>query len=85
METSKKNLRDAVSAAQFALHECVLFLDTHTDDSAALEKFNMYKKRYNELVKQYESQCGPLTVASDFGNMSFEWINNPWPWEKEAN
>ncbi len=85
MDLSKKKLRDAVSAAQFALLECAMFLDTHTDDMAALEKFQMYRKRYLELVKQYEAQYGPLTIAADFGDMSFDWINDPWPWEKEAN
>lgn len=80
-----QQLLNAVRAAQFAMHEMVLYLDTHPYDKEALKKFDVYRLRYKELLKQYESEFGPLSASSDFGSNGFDWIKNPWPWEKEAN
>ena len=81
----KQMLLDAVRAAHFAMLEAGLFLDTHPCDREALKKFEVYRLRYKELTKQYEDEYGPLTLCSDFGSDGFDWIKNPWPWEKEAN
>ena len=81
----KQRLLDAVRAAQFAMLETGLFLDTHPCDKEALKKFENYRLRYKELVKEYEEEYGPLTLSSDFGSDGFDWIKAPWPWEKEAN
>ena len=85
MEMNQRNLLRTISEAQFAFLECGMFLDTHPDDKHALEKFEMYRLRMEELVKQYEKMYGPLTLSADFGNDGFAWGNGPWPWEKEAN
>ena len=82
---TQKQLLNSISAAQFALTELGLYLDTHPTDKKALEKFEAYRSKYLTLVKQYESQFGPITLIGDFGNDGFDWVENPWPWEKEAN
>ncbi len=81
----KKNLLDCVRAAHFAMLEAGLYLDTHPYDTEALKKFEVYRLKYKEFVKQFEEQYGPLTLCGDFGSDGFDWINDPWPWEKEAN
>ena len=81
----QQKLLDGVRAAHFAMLETGLYLDTHPYDNEALKKFEVYRLRYKELTKQYEEQYGPLTLCSDFGGDGFDWIKNPWPWEKEAN
>ena len=81
----RQQLLDSLRAAQFAMHEMVLYLDTHPNDTEALKKFDAYRLRYKELSKQYEREYGPLTAPGDFGANGFSWGNNPWPWEKEAN
>ncbi len=81
----KHELLDCIRAAHFAMLEAGLFLDTHPTDSAALKQFEVYRLRYKEFVKEYEKEYGPLTLSGDFGGNGFDWIKNPWPWEKEAN
>lgn len=85
MEMNKKKLLDCISATQFALVELGLYLDTHPHDREALEKFESARARLKAYIKQYEQQFGPLTLMGDFGNDGYDWIKNPWPWEKEAN
>ena len=85
MDMDKQQLLDCVRAAQFAMHEMVLYLDTHPYDAEALKKFEVYRLRYKEFLKQYEKEYGPLSASGDFGSNGFDWVKNPWPWEKEAN
>lgn len=66
----------------FAAHDLNLYLDTHPDDQSMITLFNDYRKKKDELMKNYEEQYGPLTVSSSAmdGN-TYSWMNSPWPWE----
>lgn len=81
------NDRDAllrrISAAQFAAWETHLFLDTHPDDEAALQNMNRYRETANELIRDFEKQFGPLTIADVYGDTRFSWLDSPWPWDAE--
>ena len=82
MQNNKATLLKRLSAAGFAAHETVLFLDTHPNDAAALEAFNKYVEVYRKLYKEYLEIYGPLTAFdSKCNNGSFEWVEGPWPWE----
>jgi spore coat protein JB len=78
----KKKLLIRLSSIQFAMLELRIYLDTHKDDSEALEMFNNYKEKYDSLVKEYEKEFGPLTVN---GYNSDEWLCDPWPWDNDFN
>ncbi len=79
---SKTKLLRRVSALGFAMQEFRLFLDTHPDDTDALELFNNYKKKYDAAKDEYEKEYGPLTLN---GYNSDEWLKNPWPWDNADN
>lgn len=85
MDNIQRKLLKAISEAQFAFYECSMFLDTHPDCSEALAQREKFRKRYETLINQYEREFGPITLSADFGNDGFNWVNDPWPWEKEAN
>lgn len=85
MNNKQKELLLKIREMQFALLECGLFLDTHKDSTEALEKLREYGSKAEALKKEYETEYGPLTLSTDFGDGGFDWINDPWPWEKEAN
>ena len=74
----REKLMKRLSAAQFALYELRLFLDTHKDDKEALSMFEKYQSKFDALKKEYEEQFGPLTLN---GINSDEWLKDPWPWE----
>jgi spore coat protein JB len=85
MEITEKALLKQISEMQFAFYECLLYLDTHPKDKDALKKFEHYRVKLSELMALYESRFGPITMTGDFGNDGFDWVSDPWPWEKEAN
>ena len=71
-----------LSAIAFAAHELNLYLDLHPEDQSMLTLFNDYRKKSNDLIKEYEEKYGPLTVSSNSleGN-TFTWATDTWPWE----
>ena len=71
-----------LSAIAFAAHELNLYLDLHPEDQSMLALFNDYRRKSNELTREYEEKYGPLNISSNSldGN-NFTWATDPWPWE----
>lgn len=71
-----------LSAVAFAAHELNLYLDLHPEDQSMLTLFNDYRRKSNDLIKEYEEKYGPLNISSNSleGN-SFTWVTDTWPWE----
>ena len=78
----KKVLMKRMQVVDFILHETALFLDTHPNDSAAIAYFKKYKEMAAEVREQYVKAYGPITHMDFTGEDSWNWIDNPWPWEK---
>ena len=76
-----ETLLNRLQTLSFALTELGLYLDTHGSDKDAVALFQSYRDMYDELVAQYESQYGPLTMMQAADGESFDWTNNPWPWD----
>ena len=70
-----------MQALSFAVDELGLYLDTHASDQDAVDLFNQYVERYEDVVQQYESQFGALTQASAAMEGTYDWLNDPWPWD----
>ena len=68
----------------FALHELALYLDTHPEDSEALELYRAYQKLYTEGKNKYEQMCGPLNHTQESSG-PYQWLTGPWPWEYPKN
>lgn len=77
-------LLTALQAEDFVVLEAALYLNTHPNDSAALEFFKEHKAKAASLREEFESIYGPLTINAVKGDI-WSWISSPWPWEKEAN
>ena len=73
-----------MTAQQFAAFDVHLYLDTHPNDRTALQMFRNYREAYQKLEKEYEAMYGPVS-ASRAARETWEWLKDPWPWEKEAN
>ncbi len=61
-------------ARSFAAWEVRLYLDTHPEDASALAL-------YRRLCAQ---ECGGYACVPH-GRDRWSWIDDPWPWEREAN
>lgn len=68
-----------ISQYGFMMHDMNLYLDVFPNDKDALNKFNEYRLKSNELITKYERKYGPLFVKSSDGRESFDWISK-WPW-----
>ena len=77
----KRNaLLKKIMMADFALHETVLFLDTHPQNAKALAYYRKMQARREELAEQFRKEFGPLTYYEVKSNC-WNWIDTPWPWQ----
>ena len=83
MNTERENCLRRLSEAAFALHEAVLYLDTHPDDRMALDYYNRYQKLKKKLAEEYNDRFGPLTADDAKTADGWTWGTTPWPWETE--
>lgn len=81
---SRSDLLDKINAVSFVVNELNLYLNTHPDDSDALEMFADFSRRRLLLLEEFAKRFGPLTVDFAGGNCdkSWNWIHFPWPWQE---
>lgn len=68
----------------FVIQELALYLDTHREDTEALAVYRSFQKMYEDAVKTYEQEFGPLTHLS-YMEGPYRWLDDPWPWEYAKN
>lgn len=82
-----KNDREAklynVMCYSFAITDMNLYLDVHPEDMRALSYLKELIKEEEKVKKEYVMNYGPLDIC-DTKTDKFEWINSPWPWDKEG-
>ena len=74
-----------LQALAFAIQELALYLDTHRDDSEALELYRQYQDLYHKGMMTYTKDRGPLNHCSPSQGKAYNWLHDPWPWEYAAN
>ena len=84
-QESRVELLEKLQSYNFAAYDMLLYLDTHANDKKAFELYKELVEKTKLLKKEYESCFGPLTPYSAAASDYFNWLNSPWPWEKEAN
>ena len=83
--SNRQALMRQIQIYEFALVELNLFLDSHPDNQNALAYLKKIKPMHDEAVKEYTQNYGPLMAASGNYDNYFTWIEEPWPWEYQAN
>lgn len=68
----------------FAINELALYLDTHRNDTEALELYRTYQKLYHDGCAMYSQQFGPMNHKAPIEG-PYNWLDDPWPWEYSAN
>lgn len=74
-----------IQAEDFAVYEAALYLDAHPHCEKALAYYREHKCAVEKLKEKYTELYGPLTIYNGADCDSWQWVNGPWPWEKEAN
>ena len=73
-----------IHCISFMVDDIKLFLDTHPNDTAALECFEKYRAARVKLLKEYATRFGPLTVDEAACEKHWKWVDCPWPWQLEV-
>ncbi len=81
----RKEMLKKIQSYNFAAYDLLLYLDTHPDDKKAFALFKDAVKKTRLLITEYENGFGPLCAFSAADSKNFDWLENPWPWEKEGN
>ena len=84
MDKQASRLRQ-LQSANFAAYDMLLYLDTHPKDKKAFEIFRSLVEKTNRLKREYEDDFGSLTPFNSAYKDCFDWLCNPWPWDKEAS
>lgn len=80
---SRAQLMQYINEVSFAVDDILLYLDTHPHDENALCFYHENVAKRIAAMNYYSTQYGPLTVdlAHDNSSRSWEWVEQPWPWE----
>lgn len=82
MNTEQENMLRNIGIIDFVTVEMTLYLDTHPTDREAMEYFNHYMRMKNQLMKEYASKYGPLSLSvADTSSKEWKWALQPMPWE----
>jgi spore coat protein JB len=81
-QMSQEQLLRWVMQNKFACIDANLYLDTHPEDTEAIEYFQEHNRFYLEALDIYSRTYGPLTIAHAHHNDNYwDWVNQPWPWQ----
>lgn len=77
-----RKLLQAVDEASFYMQDLKLYLDTHPDDSVAIEMFKEACKQYKACKEAFECNCYPLTSCGSRDDNNWDWLMGAWPPER---
>lgn len=84
-EADRATLLRHLQAEDFAIYEVALYLDGHPHCKKALKYYHEHKRIKEMLTAEFEQRFGPLSICTNHSEEGWDWVNGPWPWEKEAN
>lgn len=80
------NLLKNLTILDFVAVDLQLYLDTHPNDKETIEKYNSIIEAADSIRAILEEKRKPIfSFRSLSADESFNWIDNPWPWEKKFN
>lgn len=82
---NRDELLKRLSAIEFYLIDLHLFLNTHPTDREAIMQYNTMVEEAKKLRAEYERQYGMLLQNNSESGYPWQWIDNPWPWQKQFN
>lgn len=78
-DASCKELLRAIMEADFTALDLKLYLDTHPNDSRALELYREAVRQYKACKAAFEDTFYPLTATSAGRNGAWDWLDGTFP------
>ncbi len=84
---NREELLQKLSELDFIAVDLALFLNTHPNDSDAIQAYNQVITAADAVRMKYEEAYGPLCSFRSYAmdTEEWQWKNNPWPWQTDAN
>lgn len=83
--TEREQLLLRVRRFDFALTDAVLYLDGHPHNASALAFYEKTKQQLQAATAEFEARYGQLTNRNVPAGTAWQWTDDPWPWEGDAN
>ncbi len=74
-----------ITGLDFYIIDLHLYLNTHPDDTEAIALYNDYVIQAKQLREEYNEMYGMLLANNSTSKEPWQWIDNPWPWQKSYN
>ena len=72
-------------AISFVADELGLYLDTHAEDKEAFSLYKTFLALEKEAEERYRKLYGPVMKDDMLCMDSYDWLNDPWPWDYIGN
>ena len=82
--SERQRLLKRLQVCEFTLDDVRLYLDSHPCDRSALEYYKKHLEMRNKAYQDYIEKFGPLMANDCINTEKWTWVEEPWPWEKEA-
>ncbi len=80
-----RQLMQNLRMTEFAMIDTILYLDAYPDSQEALDYYHKLHARRDALTEEYETNCGPLSAFGNRSKTTWDWTDEPFPWEYDAN
>lgn len=78
-------LMQKIMEIDFYITDLHLYLNTHPDDGDAIAMYNDAVLQSRDLRAEYVTKYGMLMSGQCLSATPWQWIDDPWPWQKGAN
>ena len=78
---SEEELKLKIMEETFIINDLNLYLDIHPKDNDIYEIFRKHERLLNKYIGEYEESYGSILLNGK--SDTYNWINNPWPWEDD--
>lgn len=77
----EEELKLKIMEETFIINDLNLYLDIHPKDNDIYEIFKKHERLLNKYIGDYEESYGSILLNGK--SDTYNWINNPWPWEDD--
>lgn len=82
-QTERESLLLEIMELSFAINDINLYLDLHPTDEELLRKFRCLVEKSCMKEMEFVKKYGPIDLIDSDDTQSFNWIDDPWPWQNE--